>query len=358
MKSMTSLTSSLLKSLSYTSLSLGENLARTLLSQSHGLGVQSVLESKQESRSQDTLRDLWPDTCQPVSVIPSSSGFPRPHTTVETLPSTLSNNPAHARGHALLASLLACNMHPRFNRDIWVSDAGGEELPERTQKESDERADTLLLLPLNHILQLLEDGVLQNWVDDQHQRWHHTGEQSSWALLSHQRQERINSGWCHWCRRAWEGGLRRRALASSHSCVDYPDWVGEEDRGRSSYGASHDRLDCGELCGAAGLACSGLEGAARPFVPVVIDEVGYADAEEGAVKAGVEGGCTLALDDRFNCLEKCGLGALGLDLGAGGQGDERIARESSVWLNWLEWRGDRVHLREKAKKGAKHTSKP
>jgi hypothetical protein len=58
---------------------------------------------------------------------------------------------------------------------------------------------------------------------------------------------------------------------------------------------------------------------------VVVDEVGHADAEEGRIEAGVEACNTLALDDAARCIEGRRLSALGFDLGAGGEGDERVA---------------------------------
>ena len=68
-----------------------------------------------------------------------------------------------------------------------------------------------------------------------------------------------------------------------------------------------------------------FEGGTRPFVPIVVDEVCDADAEEGAVKACVEAGNAFAGDDAFGGVEGRCLGPLRFDLGAGGEGDEWVA---------------------------------
>jgi hypothetical protein len=58
---------------------------------------------------------------------------------------------------------------------------------------------------------------------------------------------------------------------------------------------------------------------------VVVDEVGDSDAEQGAVKTGVETDDTLAVEDALGGGECAGVCLLLLDLGAGGEGDERVA---------------------------------
>jgi hypothetical protein len=58
---------------------------------------------------------------------------------------------------------------------------------------------------------------------------------------------------------------------------------------------------------------------------VVVDKVCDADAEEGRVEAGVEACDALALDDAARSIERRRLGALRFDLGAGREGDERVA---------------------------------
>ena len=58
---------------------------------------------------------------------------------------------------------------------------------------------------------------------------------------------------------------------------------------------------------------------------VVVDKVCDADAEEGRVEAGVEACDALALDDAARGIERRRLGALRFDLGAGREGDERVA---------------------------------
>jgi hypothetical protein len=58
---------------------------------------------------------------------------------------------------------------------------------------------------------------------------------------------------------------------------------------------------------------------------VVVYKVRNADAEKRRVKAGVESRDTFALYDASRGIERRGLGALGFDLGACGEGDERVA---------------------------------
>ena len=88
---------------------------------------------------------------------------------------------------------------------------------------------------------------------------------------------------------AGEGIRLAVGLAGGHAGVDDPDGVGEDDGGGAGDGAGDHALDRGELLGgAAGLDGGGLEEGARPLVPVVVDEVGDADAEEGGGEARVE----------------------------------------------------------------------
>ena len=66
----------------------------------------------------------------------------------------------------------------------------------------------------------------------------------------------------------------------------------------------------------------------RGLGTVVVDKVCDADSEQGAVEAGVQACHSFALHDAPDGVVGGGLGALGLDLGAGGEGDEGVA----VWL--------------------------
>lgn len=210
-------------------------------------------------------------------------------------------------------------MHPRLDRDVRVGDAGGDQLAQRAEQEGDEGRDAPLLL--QHVLQLLEDRVLQDGIDDEDERRHDAREQRLRPLLLEQRGQRADGARRLRCRRAWQRRPRVRALPRRHARVDDPDRVGEEHRRGAGDGAGHHGLEGCELCGAAGLAAGGLEGGARPLVPVVVDEVGDADAEEGGVEAGVEAGGALAVEDRFDGREEGGARAGGLDLGARGEGD-------------------------------------
>lgn len=185
-----------------------------------------------------------------------------------------------------------------------------------------------LPLPLHGILHLLEERILENGVDDEHQRRDDSGEQGSRALLLQQGHERPQGG------RALAasatvatGGLEVGLLAARGDArVDDPDGVGDDDGGRAGNGAGDHGLDGGELlAGAAGAGGGLFEKGPRPLVPVVVDEVGDADAEEGRVDARVQAREALARDDLLDGLGEVALGLFGLDLGSGGEGDERVA---------------------------------
>jgi hypothetical protein len=206
-------------------------------------------------------------------------------------------------------------MHPALKRNIRIRNRRREQLSQRTQQERNKWRYPPLLL--EHILQLLENGILQNGIDDQHQCGHNTREQRRRPLILQQRKQRPD-------RRRGLNGLRARQrrigdtpLPRRHSRIDDPDRVREQDGCGASNGACGHRLQHGELCGLSGFDGRGLEARARPFVPVVVDEVCDADAEERRVEASVEPACAFAVEDMLYGCEEGGGGAFGLDLGAG-----------------------------------------
>ncbi len=212
-------------------------------------------------------------------------------------------------------------MSTALDCDIWIGNAGREQFPQRAQQESDCGSDPPLLL--QHVLQLLEDGILQDRVDDQHQSRHDAREQGLRAFLPNQRQQRPH---CRRCLGRGHAISLPALLPRRHPRVDDPDGICEQDRRGAGQGARHHRLDGREsLRGAPRVDGGFLEGRARPLVPVVVDEVGHCDAEEGRVEAGVEAGDTLSGNEAADCIEEARIRALRLDLGAGGEGDEGIA---------------------------------
>lgn len=175
-------------------------------------------------------------------------------------------------------------MHLTLDSDVGVSDGGGKELSESTQEEGNARGDLAPLL--DRILHLLKKSVLKNGVDDQHESWDDTREEGLRSLILEKGQQRAQCA----------GGLRRSTgLGVGLLCtggdpgVDDPDRVCDNDGGRSSKGTSKHGLNGSELlASASGIGCGLLEEGSGPFVPVVVDEVGDADAEERRVNSGVE----------------------------------------------------------------------
>lgn len=217
-------------------------------------------------------------------------------------------------------------MHLALDRDIRVGNTGSKQLTQGAQEERHGGSDPPLLL--NGILHLLEQSVLQDGVDHQDQRRHHTGEQGLGALVLEERREGSQG------RRLLGGCTARqsltllvvRRLPGSHPRVDHPNGVRQDDRGRTSDGAGDHTLHSGEfLGGTPGLDRRGLEEGAGPFVPVVVDEVGHTDAEEGGGEARVEARDSLAGDDLLDGGEEARVCALGFDLGAGREGYQGVA---------------------------------
>lgn len=224
-------------------------------------------------------------------------------------------------------------MHLALDGDIRISHAGRKQLTSRAQEES--QSGRHLPPLLDGILHLLEEGILQDGVDNQHQGRDDTGEQSLGALILEESQKGADGAGL------LGGGSTGQSLilafggsglACGHARVDDPDGVGQNDGGGAGDGAGDHRLNGRELLGGpTGLDGGRLKEGARPFVPVVVDEVGDGDAEQGGGKTGVEAADALAGDNLLDGGEEGGIGrALGFDLGAGGEGDEGVA--VVVWV--------------------------
>lgn len=129
---------------------------------------------------------------------------------------------------------------------------------------------------------MLKERVLENGVDDQHQRRNDSGKQGPGSLILQEGHEGSKRGG----RSASLGvGTRleiRVPSARGDARVDDPDGVGDDDGRRASNGAGDNGLDRGELlAGTAGAGGGLFEEGPSPLVPVVVDEVGDADAEQG-----------------------------------------------------------------------------
>ena len=218
-------------------------------------------------------------------------------------------------------------MHLALDSDVRVGDGSGEELSQRAEEEGDSRSDLPGLF--DPVLHLLEESVLKNRVDDEDQRWENAGEQSRRSLVLEEQHQSADGGGSFGLGRL-DAGLYIGVLvllAGGDAGVDDPDGVGHDDRGGPSNGAGDHGLDGGELLiGAAGLGGGLLEEITSPLVPVVVDEVGDADAEQGRVDAGVQPGYAFSGDDLLHGIDELALSFLGLDLSSGGECDERVSK--------------------------------
>lgn len=222
-------------------------------------------------------------------------------------------------------------MHPALDRNIRVRNTRSKQLAQSPEQKDHERCNASLLL--NQIFELLEYGVLQNRVDDQHQSRHDTSKQCRRPLLPHQGKKCAN------CSRSLLSLLATQQrlvallvpLPGCHACVDNPYRIGKENCCAAGKRAGHHALSGRQALGSsAGGNGSFLEECAGPFVPVIVDEIGDGDAEEGGVETGIETSDALALDDVSDGIEEVGVGAFAFDLGACGEGDERIAARDKV----------------------------
>ena len=106
-------------------------------------------------------------------------------------------------------------------------------------------------------------------------------------------------------------------LSGGDARVDHPYGVGKDDCGGARKGTGNHGLNGGELLAHPPTPlCGLLEEGPGPLIPVVVDEVGDADAEEGGVDSRVETGDAFAGDNLLNGVDELALGFLGLDLGS------------------------------------------
>lgn len=231
-------------------------------------------------------------------------------------------------------------MHLALNGDVGVGDGSGKELADGAEEEGNGGGDLSALL--DGVLHLLKERVLEDGVDDEHQGGDDAREESLRTLVLEESHEGADGG-------RGGGSLLGLAglevpfvvlLARGDARVDDPDGVGEDDGSRARNGTGNYGLDGRELLvGATSRSGSLLEEGARPLVPVVVDKVGDADAEKRRVDTRVQTGHTLARNNLLNGIDKLALCLCGLDLGAGRQGDERVAvgekNKLATW-GWIE----------------------
>lgn len=234
-------------------------------------------------------------------------------TLVQTRVTFLLNDAVYSLRHALLLAV-SSYVHLALDGDVRVGDGSGEQLAQRAQEESHGGCRVPLAPRLVDVLHLLEERVLQDGIDDEHQRGDDAAEQGLRPLLTQQRHQRAQGrgglGPGLLLGRDGAGAaaldhdlLRRlkRLAPRRHPRVDDPDRVRQDHGGGARERARHHRFYCCELLGGAPRAeGGGLEEGARPLVPVVVDEVGHADPEDGAVEPRVEAGYALARYDALH----------------------------------------------------------
>lgn len=171
-----------------------------------------------------------------------------PLTAIQATDTFLPDDSLQARCHAFLASLAASYVSPRLDRDVGVCDAGRRQLTDRTKYEAVSRSDLSPLL--QQLLQLLEDGVLQDRVDHQDQCREHAGEEAQETLLTHNLEEgrdRVRSPLLLSRRRValgtGEGRVIRLLFTSCHTGVHHPDRIGDHDSRTAGKSAGRHRLN-------------------------------------------------------------------------------------------------------------------
>lgn len=175
------------------------------------------------------------------------------HTAIKARNALLPHDPLEAGSHALLAALAGGDVRARLDRDVRVGDAGGGQLAEGAEQEAVAGCDFASLL--QHLLQLLEDGVLQDGVDDEHERGQHAGEEARGPVFAHDFEEGRERVGGALLLRGWGGGFaffggqeRFGGLffARGHACVDDPDGVRDQHGGGAGDGARGHGLERAE----------------------------------------------------------------------------------------------------------------
>ena len=121
-------------------------------------------------------------------------------------------------------------MHPALDRDVWVCDRCGKQLANGTEVEGILRCYPSS--PFDNVLQLLEEGVLQDRIDHQDESRKYTGEEGPNTLLLDDIYQCSQSG-LGFFRRGSGERLLRFGFAGSHAGVYDPDRVGDQDRSAS-----------------------------------------------------------------------------------------------------------------------------
>ena len=226
--------------------------------------------------------------------------------------------------HTVDRLILRRHVRSTLDRDVWIGNSSRGQLPDRTKIKSIRRRHPPPLF--EDILQLLKDGVLKNWIDDEDQCGQHAREERTGALVADEGYKCPNRGRCF----PWTLFTSRKCILfmlfpRRHACVHNPDGICQQHRRRPRNGTRDHALHRGKLLArAAGLLRGFLKECPRPLVPIVIDEIRNGYAKEGGIETSIQAGEAFTLDDVLDGGEEGGGGAGSLDLGAGGERDERV----------------------------------
>ena len=103
------------------------------------------------------------------------------HTAVESANALFFVDSLQSRRHAFFRTVVTGHMCPRFDCDVRVGDGSSGQLSNRPEHETIFGLDFSTFL--NHLLELFENGVLQNRIDDKNQGREDAGEESHEAIL-------------------------------------------------------------------------------------------------------------------------------------------------------------------------------
>ncbi|KAL8767418.1 MAG: hypothetical protein Q9194_005997 [Teloschistes cf. exilis] len=234
-------------------------------------------------------------------------------------------------------------MHAALDRNIRVRDAGSEEFPDGPQEEGIARGDPTAAAFLEYVLQLLEDGVLQDRVYDEYERGQHAGEEGGGAFSAEEGEE---------------GGED----ASSVDVDEEEDWERAVIRVLTTQmGLVISTVALPAMAPAImdSMVVSFLEAreermAARsknarvhsyPEEELSVNFLAYGGRDRSRFETGEQATESFSLHNSSGGVVCGGLGAFGLHLGAGGEGDEGVAGEMPLVFKYSVWAMEMEYVR-------------
>lgn len=189
-------------------------------------------------------------------------------TAVKATNTLLVVDPLKRGSHALLLAGAASHMCARLDGDVRVRDRSSSELAKSSQQEAISRADFSTFL--KSLLELLEDGILEDRVDDQHQSRQNTCKQPGEAVFPDdlcQSRDCAGGFGLPWLLALFGGeSLGGLVLAGSHAGVYDPDRIGKHDCCGTSESSGCHGLERAQLL----LASRSLEKGAGELVPYTV----------------------------------------------------------------------------------------